>query len=145
LRSKNSGMSQILQKYLHHWLMYCFSFPAFFTSICAYIIIFTVYLACCLFHSRWLGTAEGHGYLTNYLWWIGMLISTLCHSCFHSLTCFFSIPSISSHTILVVLGELANFAAYSYAPAILVTPLGALSVLIRYCSYFCISFVNLVM
>jgi len=30
----------------------------------------------------------------------------------------------------VVLGEVANFAAYAFAPAILVTPLGALSVLI---------------
>ena len=30
----------------------------------------------------------------------------------------------------VVLGELFNFAAYAFAPAILVTPLGALSVLI---------------
>jgi hypothetical protein len=30
----------------------------------------------------------------------------------------------------VVLGEIANFAAYAFAPAILVTPLGALSVLI---------------
>ena len=34
-------------------------------------------------------------------------------------------------SLTVLLGELANFAAYSYAPAILVTPLGALSVLIR--------------
>jgi drug/metabolite transporter (DMT)-like permease len=32
--------------------------------------------------------------------------------------------------IIMVLGELSNFAAYSYAPAVLVTPLGALSVLI---------------
>lgn len=32
--------------------------------------------------------------------------------------------------IIMVFGELANFAAYSYAPAVLVTPLGALSVLI---------------
>jgi len=32
----------------------------------------------------------------------------------------------------VVLGEIANFAAYAFAPAILVTPLGALSVLIGY-------------
>lgn len=32
--------------------------------------------------------------------------------------------------ISVVLGEVANFAAYAFAPAILVTPLGALSVLI---------------
>jgi len=31
---------------------------------------------------------------------------------------------------VVVLGEIANFAAYTFAPAILVTPLGALSVLI---------------
>lgn len=30
----------------------------------------------------------------------------------------------------MVFGELFNFAAYAYAPAILVTPLGALSVLI---------------
>lgn len=31
----------------------------------------------------------------------------------------------------VGLGEAANFAAYAFAPATLVTPLGALSVLIR--------------
>jgi len=31
---------------------------------------------------------------------------------------------------IVILGEIANFAAYAFAPAILVTPLGALSVLI---------------
>jgi hypothetical protein len=30
----------------------------------------------------------------------------------------------------VVIGEVANFAAYAFAPPILVTPLGALSVLI---------------
>jgi hypothetical protein len=32
----------------------------------------------------------------------------------------------------VVLGEISNFAAYAFAPAILVTPLGALSVLVGY-------------
>lgn len=32
--------------------------------------------------------------------------------------------------IIVAIGEIANFAAYAFAPAILVTPLGALSVLI---------------
>lgn len=32
----------------------------------------------------------------------------------------------------MVLGEIFNFAAYAFAPAILVTPLGALSVLIGY-------------
>ncbi|MFQ6622966.1 hypothetical protein Gotur_001506 [Gossypium turneri] len=31
----------------------------------------------------------------------------------------------------VVVGEIANFAAYAFAPAILVTPLGALSIIIR--------------
>jgi drug/metabolite transporter (DMT)-like permease len=35
----------------------------------------------------------------------------------------------------VILGEAANFAAYSFAPAILVTPLGAGSVIIRYSSF----------
>jgi hypothetical protein len=34
----------------------------------------------------------------------------------------------------VAIGEIANFAAYAFAPAILVTPLGALSVLIGYVS-----------
>lgn len=32
--------------------------------------------------------------------------------------------------LLVVIGELMNTAAYAFAPAVLVTPLGALSVLI---------------
>ena len=32
----------------------------------------------------------------------------------------------------VITGEGANFAAYAFAPATLVTPLGALSVLVRY-------------
>ena len=31
----------------------------------------------------------------------------------------------------MLLGEIANFAAYAFAPAILVTPLGALSIIIR--------------
>ncbi|GAM90724.1 hypothetical protein ANO11243_087690 [Dothideomycetidae sp. 11243] len=35
-----------------------------------------------------------------------------------------------SRVLYVVIGEVANFAAYAFAPAILVTPLGALSVLI---------------
>lgn len=47
---------------------------------------------------------EGFAYLKTPLWWAGI--------------------------ISLVLGEVANFAAYAFAPAILVTPLGALSVLI---------------
>lgn len=31
----------------------------------------------------------------------------------------------------MVVGEAANFAAYAFAPAILVTPLGALSIIVR--------------
>ncbi|KAI8819830.1 magnesium transporter [Fimicolochytrium jonesii] len=47
---------------------------------------------------------EGYSYLQNHKWWAGM--------------------------ITMVLGEIANFLAYAYAPAILVTPLGAGSVVI---------------
>lgn len=48
--------------------------------------------------------SDGHAYLQNPIWWAGM--STM------------------------IVGEVANFAAYTFAPPILVTPLGALSVLI---------------
>jgi magnesium transporter len=47
---------------------------------------------------------EGYGYLKNAMWWGGM--------------------------ILMILGEICNFAAYLFADAILVTPLGALSVVV---------------
>ncbi|PPR82712.1 hypothetical protein GOBAR_AA38000 [Gossypium barbadense] len=47
----------------------------------------------------------GYSYLLEPLWWAGM--------------------------ITMVVGEIANFAAYAFAPAILVTPLGALSIIIR--------------
>uniref|UniRef100_A0A0E0PG81 Probable magnesium transporter n=1 Tax=Oryza rufipogon TaxID=4529 RepID=A0A0E0PG81_ORYRU len=40
--------------------------------------------------------------------------------------------SSSSALRAVVVGEVANFAAYAFAPAILVTPLGALSIIIRH-------------
>lgn len=45
----------------------------------------------------------GYGYLKEWLWWAGL--------------------------ILMGIGEAANFVAYAFAPATLVTPLGALSVL----------------
>ncbi|KAA8894629.1 DUF803 domain membrane protein [Sphaerosporella brunnea] len=47
---------------------------------------------------------DGYSYLKNPVWWAGM--------------------------VTMVLGEISNFAAYAFAPAILVTPLGALSVLV---------------
>ncbi|KAI8474297.1 MAG: magnesium transporter NIPA-domain-containing protein [Monoraphidium minutum] len=46
----------------------------------------------------------GFGYLREPIWWAGLLT--------------------------MVVGEIANFAAYAFAPAILVTPLGALSIII---------------
>lgn len=33
---------------------------------------------------------------------------------------------------VVIVGEIANFVAYAFAPAVLVTPLGALSIIVRY-------------
>ncbi|KAK7331459.1 hypothetical protein VNO77_25684 [Canavalia gladiata] len=45
----------------------------------------------------------GHSYLFEPFWWAGM--------------------------ISMIVGEIANFAAYAFAPAILVTPLGALSII----------------
>ncbi|CAG8490822.1 8960_t:CDS:2 [Funneliformis mosseae] len=47
---------------------------------------------------------QGHNYLSNGLWWTGM--------------------------ILMIVGEICNFVAYAFTQAILVTPLGALSVVI---------------
>ncbi|KAF2753819.1 DUF803-domain-containing protein [Pseudovirgaria hyperparasitica] len=47
---------------------------------------------------------EGYGYLKNWYWWSGM--------------------------ILMIIGEVCNFVAYAFVDAILVTPLGALSVVI---------------
>lgn len=47
---------------------------------------------------------EGYGYLKNVWWWIGMSLMTI--------------------------GELCNFVAYAFVDAILVTPLGAISVVI---------------
>ncbi|KAH8308461.1 hypothetical protein KR059_012999, partial [Drosophila kikkawai] len=49
-------------------------------------------------------SAGGFGYLREWIWWAGLLTMGL--------------------------GEAANFAAYAFAPASLVTPLGALSVII---------------
>ncbi|EDQ84992.1 uncharacterized protein MONBRDRAFT_34446 [Monosiga brevicollis MX1] len=46
----------------------------------------------------------GYAYLRESLWWLGL--------------------------ITMIGGEIANFAAYAFAPAILVTPLGALSVIV---------------
>lgn len=68
---------------------------------------------------------EGFSYLKSPVWWGGIItrarppVSTTRIGDFGANSCG-----------IVVLGEIANFAAYAFAPAILVTPLGALSVLI---------------
>ncbi|KAG7947866.1 hypothetical protein I3843_14G116200 [Carya illinoinensis] len=46
----------------------------------------------------------GYSYLLEPLWWLGM--------------------------ITMIVGEVANFVAYAFAPAVLVTPLGALSIIV---------------
>jgi len=46
----------------------------------------------------------GYAYFSEPLWWVG--------------------------TLTMVVGEIANFSAYAFAPAILVTPLGAISIII---------------
>nr|GMD24463.1 probable magnesium transporter NIPA6 [Ipomoea batatas] len=48
----------------------------------------------------------GYSYLLEPLWWFGM--------------------------VTMIVGEIANFVAYAFAPAVLVTPLGALSIIVRY-------------
>ncbi|WVO17108.1 hypothetical protein L204_104798 [Cryptococcus depauperatus] len=47
---------------------------------------------------------EGHAYLKNWLWWLGM--------------------------VTMIVGEICNFVAYAFTEAILVTPMGALSVVV---------------
>lgn len=42
-----------------------------------------------------------------------------------------SIYVIFLMTCTVLVGEIANFVAYIFAPAVLVTPLGALSIIVR--------------
>ena len=54
---------------------------------------------------RWHAGIGGYSYLAEPLWWAGMLT--------------------------MVVGEVANFAAYAFGPAILVTPLGARSIIVR--------------
>ncbi|KAH8926899.1 DUF803-domain-containing protein [Atractiella rhizophila] len=62
-------------------------------------------------------------YLSNYIWWAGMVTSK-----FHAYQKSGSLCLTSR--LQVVTGEIANFAAYIFAPPILVAPLGGLSVII---------------
>lgn len=71
---------------------------------------------------------EGHAYLKSPMWWTGMICkATFCFVISRSrrqLT-----PSIRA---VMIIGEICNFVAYAFTDAILVTPLGALSVVVWY-------------
>jgi drug/metabolite transporter (DMT)-like permease len=64
---------------------------------------------------------DGFTYLKSPIWWAGIVARTC--PVFSRVQLLLTLPT-------VIVGEVANFAAYAFAPAILVTPLGALSVLI---------------
>ncbi|KAL5115683.1 hypothetical protein ACEQ8H_006395 [Pleosporales sp. CAS-2024a] len=71
---------------------------------------------------------DGFGYLRNPTWWAGITTSERDPDPDPDAPCAAAQANLSCPP--VVLGEIFNFAAYAFAPAILVTPLGALSVLI---------------
>jgi len=58
------------------------------------------------------------------------MVGRHCYQYAHSLRCNMRIRKHTTDCVVVVIGEIFNFAAYAFAPAILVTPLGALAVLI---------------
>lgn len=64
------------------------------------------------------------GYLRDWVWWIGFLTSELQQLNFCDNL------HLQKHLFSVGVGEGFNFAAYAFAPASLVTPLGALSILV---------------
>ncbi|KAL8166677.1 hypothetical protein V2J09_008176 [Rumex salicifolius] len=71
----------------------------------------------------------GYGYLLEPLWWLGMVTKFRClHTYSSNFELFFS--TLWNHFWAVIVGEMANFVAYVYAPAVLVTPLGALSIIV---------------
>lgn len=69
--------------------------------------------------------------LCKTVWKITVNILIISYSCL----CFYEwwkkLLLTDAVLFLVIVGEIANFTAYAFAPAILVTPLGALSVLVR--------------
>lgn len=67
---------------------------------------------------------EGFSYLKSPIWWGGVVTRKRTPSCLAAQL------KTNYRVAIVAIGEIANFAAYAFAPAILVTPLGALSVLI---------------
>lgn len=76
-------------------------------------------------------SAGGFGYLRQWLWWAGLLTSKNNITFLMKSKYFTQKRCINFFICISVgIGEAANFAAYAFAPASLVTPLGALSVLV---------------
>ncbi|CCJ29917.1 unnamed protein product [Pneumocystis jirovecii] len=68
--------------------------------------------------NKGLAAGQGHAYLKNGIWWTGMLMCAC--------------EGMRRHWLIwiVAIGELFNFVAYAFASAILVTPLGAMSIVV---------------
>lgn len=78
-------------------------------------------------------SSGGFGYLKEWMWWTGLLSSMWNRKCLYNMymcSWYNTFTTKNIDFIKVAVGEAANFAAYAFAPASLVTPLGALSVLI---------------
>ncbi|KAF9573941.1 hypothetical protein EC968_007769 [Mortierella alpina] len=73
---------------------------------------------------------EGHAYLRSPLWWTGMVMSELKASAMLMLAMCDADETDETDALPVIVGEICNFIAYSFAPALIVTPLGALSVVV---------------
>jgi hypothetical protein len=65
------------------------------------------------------------------LWWVGMVTSTFLIPLVSSFFTAYNINNWHAWIYAVLIGEIANFVAYMFAPAVLVTPLGALSIIVR--------------
>lgn len=78
--------------------------------------------------------ADGkHHYLRNWTWWAGMGTSKLDDQGYvYGCVCACEACRLNGAGLFstVAVGEVLNFSAYSFAPAILVTPLGSLSVIL---------------
>lgn len=73
----------------------------------------------------------GYSYLMEPLWWVGMITSKVS-SCDFSTELGRDAYRLYFFVLFaVIVGEIANFVAYAFAPAVLVTPLGALSIIVR--------------
>ncbi|KAG6517067.1 hypothetical protein ZIOFF_020446 [Zingiber officinale] len=75
------------------------------------------------------GNARFSQYLSSTQNFVTLLFSVKISSSWAHLFLFLT-NSFICFFLLVIVGEVANFAAYAFAPAILVTPLGALSVIV---------------